>query len=60
MKKASVIEEVIKEANKLIRVSEGKNEFNQHSYLMGVIEALLWARHNDIATIQVTEDIVLQ
>ena len=60
MKRVSQMEEMIKKANELFKESDGRDEFNQASYLMGVIDAITWARHNEQDGIQVNRDTVLE
>lgn len=60
MKRVAQIEEMKHEAMKLRRDSEGKEDFNQYSFLTGVVLALNWARHNEVDSIKVNEDIFLE
>lgn len=60
MKRVAQMEEMKIEAMKLRRVSEGEEDFNQYSFLTGVILALNWARHNDVPSIKVNKDIYLE
>lgn len=60
MKRVTEIEEMKHKVMELRKDSEGKEEFNQYSFLSGVLTALNWARHNEIETIKVTEDIILE
>lgn len=56
MKRVAQMEEMIKEANKLFKQSEGRDDFNESSFLMGVMDALTWARYNGHDIIVVSKD----